>query len=226
MEQTELFIVEGDSAAGTVRGARDSEYQAFMPIRGKILNTMKSSEKQMLDNNECASIISAIGAGSGESFDVSNIRYGKLIALSDADVDGAHIRCLLLTLCYRYMKPLLENGHVYAAVPPLYRIEISGSKDHIYCYSDSERDQHLSRLEKQGKKVKEVQRYKGLGEMDADQLAETTMDKSQRKLRRMTVEDGENAESMFNILMGDDVSSRREFIVEKGGLLDSSKIDI
>lgn len=225
VNQTELFIVEGDSAAGTVRGARDSEYQAFMPIRGKILNTMKASEKQMLDNNECASIISAIGAGSGESFDVSNIRYGKLIALSDADVDGAHIRCLLLTLCYRYMRPLLENGHIYSAVPPLYRIEVSGSKEHIYCYTDSERDQNLERLEKQGKKVKELQRYKGLGEMDADQLAETTMDRTLRKLRRMTMEDGANADLMFQVLMGDDVSSRKDFIIDKGGLLDPIKID-
>lgn len=225
VEETELFIVEGDSAAGTVRGARDSEYQAFMPIRGKILNTMKSSEKQMLDNNECASIISALGAGSGESFNIGNIRYGKLIALSDADVDGAHIRCLLLTLCYRYMRPLLENGHVYAAVPPLYRIEISGSKEHIYCYSDKERDDNLERLEKKGKKIKEVQRYKGLGEMDADQLAETTLERERRKLRRMTVTDGAEADLMFNTLMGDDVSSRKDFIIDKGGLLDPSKID-
>jgi DNA gyrase subunit B len=225
MQLTELFIVEGDSAAGTVRGARDSEFQAFMPIRGKILNTMRASEKQMLDNAECASIISAIGAGSGESFDITNIRYGKLIVLSDADVDGAHIRCLLLTLCFRYMLPILENGHVYAAVPPLYRIEVSGSKDHIYCYSDEERDENLARIEKQGKKVKELQRYKGLGEMDADQLAETTMELSHRKLRRMTVTDGALAEKMFHVLMGDDVPSRRDFIVERGGLLDPQKID-
>jgi len=225
MSETELFIVEGDSAAGTVRGARDSEFQAFMPIRGKILNTMRASEKQMLDNNECASIITAMGAGSGESFDITNIRYGKLIALSDADVDGAHIRCLLLTLCYRYMRPLLTNGHIYAAVPPLYRIEVSGSKDHVYCYSDEERDKHLARLESQGKKVKELQRYKGLGEMDADQLAETTMEKSHRKLRRMTVADGQAADLMFQVLMGDDVSSRRDFIVERGGLLDPIRID-
>ena len=223
---TELFIVEGDSAAGTVRAARDSEFQAFMPIRGKILNTMRASEKQMLDNAECASIISAIGGGSGKSFDISNIRYGKLIALSDADVDGAHIRCLLLTLCFRYMRPLLENGNVYAAVPPLYRIEVSASKDHIYCYSDEERNNHLERLEKQGKKVKEVQRYKGLGEMDADQLAETTLDLAHRKLRRMTVSDGAAADKMFEVLMGDDVTSRKDFIVEKGGLLPLERIDI
>ena len=223
---TELFIVEGDSAAGTVRAARDSEFQAFMPIRGKILNTMRASEKQMLDNAECASIISAIGGGSGKSFDISNIRYGKLIALSDADVDGAHIRCLLLTLCFRYMRPLLENGNVYAAVPPLYRIEVSASKDHIYCYSDEERNNHLERLEKQGKKVKEVQRYKGLGEMDADQLAETTLDLAHRKLRRMTVSDGAAADKMFEVLMGDDVASRKDFIVEKGGLLPLERIDI
>jgi DNA gyrase subunit B len=163
MERAELFIIEGDSAGGTVKAARDAEFQALMPIRGKILNTMRASEKQMLDNNECASIIAAIGAGSGKSFDLSSIRYGRLIVLADADVDGAHIRCLILTLAYRYMRPLMEAGRVYAAVPPLYRVESVGSKDYIYCYSDEERDAAFVRLEKAGRKVKEVQRYKGLG---------------------------------------------------------------
>jgi DNA gyrase subunit B len=225
MERAELFIIEGDSAGGTVKAARDAEFQALMPIRGKILNTMRASEKQMLDNNECASIIAAIGAGSGKSFDLSSIRYGRLIVLADADVDGAHIRCLILTLAYRYMRPLLEAGRVYAAVPPLYRIESVGSKDYVYCYSDEERDAALVRLEKSGKKVKEIQRYKGLGEMDADQLAETTLDVAHRKLRRMTMADAEGAEKMFETLMGQDVSARRDFIVANSTLLDRSRID-
>lgn len=225
MERAELFIIEGDSAGGTVKAARDAEFQALMPIRGKILNTMRASEKQMLDNNECAAIIAAIGAGSGKSFDVSSIRYGKLIVLADADVDGAHIRCLILTLAYRYMRPLLEAGRVYAAVPPLYRIEVTGSKDYIYCYSDDERDRGVSRVESAGKKVKEIQRYKGLGEMDADQLAETTLDVAHRKLRRMTMADAEAAAAMFETLMGQDVSGRRDFIVANSGLIDRDRID-
>ena len=223
-ELSELFIIEGDSAGGTVKAARDAEFQALMPIRGKILNTMRASEKQMLDNNECAAIIAAMGAGCGKSFDIANIRYGKLIVLADADVDGAHIRCLLLTMAYRYMRPLLDAGRVYAAVPPLFRISTSAS-DHTYCYSDEERDAVLAKLEKEGKKVREIQRYKGLGEMDADQLAETTMDRSRRKLRRMTVEDGADADMNFEMLMGNDVASRRDFIVVNGGLLPPDRID-
>jgi len=225
MEKAELFIIEGDSAGGTVKAARDAEFQALMPIRGKILNTMRASEKQMLDNNECAAIITAMGAGSGKSFDASTLRYGKLIILADADVDGAHIRCLLLTLAYRYMRPLLEQGRVYAAVPPLYRIEVSGSKEYIYCYSDAERDANLARLEKAGKKVKDMQRYKGLGEMDADQLAETTIEVHRRKLRRMTMSDASAAEAAFELLMGQNAAGRRDFIAEFGGLLDPARID-
>jgi DNA gyrase subunit B len=225
MERAELFIIEGDSAGGTVKAARDAEFQALMPIRGKILNTMRASEKQMLDNNECAAIIAALGAGSGKSFDITSIRYGKLIILADADVDGAHIRCLILTLAYRYMRPLMEAGRVYAAVPPLFRIEYVGSKDYIYCYSDDERDAAMAQLEKQGKKIKELQRYKGLGEMDADQLAETTIDVAHRKLRRMTMQDAAMAEKMFETLMGQDVSGRKEFIATNAGLIDRDRID-
>lgn len=224
-ERSELILIEGDSAGGTVKAARDSEFQALMPLRGKILNVMKATEKQILDNAECAAIISAMGAGSGKSFDIDNIRYGKLILLVDADVDGSHIRCLLLTLCYRYMLPLLEGGHVYAGMPPLYRIEVTNSKEHIYCYSDSERDHEVSQIEAKGKKVKAIQRYKGLGEMDADQLAETTIDIDKRKLRRMTVDDAANAERAFEMLMGSEVSSRKDFIVKNGGLIDRSRID-
>jgi DNA gyrase subunit B len=225
MELTELFIIEGDSAGGTVKAARDAEFQALMPIRGKILNTMTATEKRMLDNNECAAIITAMGAGSGRSFDASSLRYGKLIVLADADVDGAHIRCLLLTLCYRYMRPLLAEGRVYAAVPPLYRVETSGLKDYVYCYSDEERDENVARIEAEGRKVKTIQRYKGLGEMDADQLADTTITRETRKLRRMTMADAAEAEAMFELLMGKDASGRKDFITERGGLLDPSRID-
>jgi DNA gyrase subunit B len=223
-ESTELFIIEGDSAGGTVKAARDSEFQALLPIRGKILNTMRASEKQMLENNECAAIITAMGAGSGKSFDPTSIRYGKLIVLADADVDGAHIRCLLLTLAHRYMRPLLEAGRVYSAVPPLYRVSVSAN-EHVYCYSDEERDEAVAKFEKANRKIREIQRYKGLGEMDADQLAETTLDRSRRKLRRMTVEDGEEATATFEMLMGNDVAARKEFIVVNGGLLPADRID-
>lgn len=226
MEHAELFIIEGDSAGGTVKAARDSEFQALLPIRGKILNTMRASEKQMLDNQECAAIISAMGAGSGKSFNLDNLRYGKLIVLADADVDGSHIRCLLLTLAYRYMRPLLEEGRVYAAVPPLYRIETSLSKEYIYCYSDAEREEALAHIKKISKQVKDIQRYKGLGEMDADQLAETTLDISRRKLRRMTLKDASAADTMFSVLMGQDVSARRDYIVSKSPLMDQTTIDV
>ena len=225
LERSELILIEGDSAGGTVKASRDSEFQALMPLRGKILNVMKSSEKQMLDNAECASIISAMGAGSGDTFRISNIRYGKLIFMTDADVDGSHIRCLLLTLCYRYLKPMLEEGRIYAAMPPLYRIEISGKKDYIYCYSDLERDREVEKLNFNNDKIKNIQRYKGLGEMDADQLHETTMDITKRKLRKITIDDSEKASIAFEMLMGNEVSGRKEFITLNGGLLDKSKID-
>ncbi len=226
LEKTELFIIEGDSAGGTVKAARDSEFQALLPIRGKILNTMRASEKQMLDNQECAAIISALGSGSGKSFNIDSLRYGKLIVLADADVDGAHIRCLLLTLAYRYLKPLLEGGRVYAAVPPLYRVEITGSKNYIYCYSNEERDNVLEKARKESKSIKDVQRYKGLGEMDADQLAETTLDIGKRKLRRMTMKDAASAEKMFTTLMGQDATSRRDYIVSQSPALDPNSIDV
>jgi len=224
-ERSELILIEGDSAGGTVKAARDSEFQALMPLRGKILNVMKASEKQMLDNAECAAIIAAMGAGAGKSFDIENIRYGKLIFMTDADVDGSHIRCLLLTLCYRYLRPLLDAGRVYAAMPPLFRIEVSGSKEHIYCYSDTERDLKVAEINAAGKRIKGIQRYKGLGEMDADQLAETTIDVDKRKLRRMTVDDAQKAANAFEMLMGSEVSARKDFIVRNGGLLDRSRID-
>ena len=215
VEHTELFIVEGDSALGTAKSARNSEYQALLPIRGKILNVQKASLSAMLDNSECASIIQVIGAGSGRSFNLDEARYGRIILMSDADVDGAHIRCLILTLLFKYMRPLIEDGRVFAAVPPLHRIEISGAKkgDFHYTYSDDEMKKYLASLTKADKKWREpIQRYKGLGEMDAEQLRETTMDPEKRTLRRITIKDGVHAEKIFELLMGNDVAPRRDFI--------------
>jgi DNA gyrase subunit B len=227
---SELFIVEGDSALGTAKLARDSEFQALLPIRGKILNVQKASISDMLSNTECASIIQVIGAGSGRSFDLDSARYGKVILMSDADVDGAHIRTLLLTLFFRYMRPLVEAGRVYAAVPPLHRVEVinAGSKANevIYTYSQSELEELLKKLEKSGKRYKEpIQRYKGLGEMDADQLAETTMDKSARSLRRVRVEDAAAAEVVFELLMGNEVAPRRDFIIDSADGFERERID-
>jgi len=217
VNRTELFIVEGESALGTTKAARNSEFQAILPIRGKILNVQKASLSQMLDNSECASIIQVIGAGSGKSFELDDARYGRIILMSDADVDGAHIRCLLLTLLYRYMKPMIDDGRVFAAIPPLHRIETMGAGgkkgEYIYTYSDDEMRKVTSDLKKAGKKWKEpIQRYKGLGEMDADQLRETTMDPDARTLRRITIKDATAAEAMFELLMGNDVAPRKEFI--------------
>ena len=227
---TELFIVEGDSALGTARPARDSEFQALLPIRGKILNVQKASIAEMLNNVECGAIIKVIGAGSGRDFDVDAARYGKIILMSDADVDGAHIRTLLLTLFFRYMRPLVEAGRVYAAVPPLHRVIIqnSGRKPNevVYTYSEQELEQLLAQLRRRGKKyVEPIQRYKGLGEMDADQLAETTMDREHRTLRRVRVEDAHRAAQIFELLMGNEVAPRKEFLVENAEDLDRERID-
>ncbi len=227
---SELFIVEGDSALGTAKLARNSEYQALLPIRGKILNVQKASVSDMLSNAECASIIQVIGAGSGRSFDLESARYGKVILMSDADVDGAHIRTLLLTLFFRYMRPLVEAGRVFAAVPPLHRVMVinPGSKanEAIYTYSQAELETLLAKLKAAGKRYQEpIQRYKGLGEMDADQLAETTMDRERRVLRRVTVEDAEAVEKVFELLMGNEVAPRREFIIDSADDFDTERID-
>lgn len=229
-ERSELFIVEGDSALGTAKLARDSEFQALLPIRGKILNVQKASVSDMLSNSECAAIIQVIGAGSGRTFDLEQARYGKVIIMSDADVDGAHIRTLLLTLFFKYMRPLVEAGRVYAAVPPLHRIVTinAGSKpnDVKYTYSEAELHSTLDGLRKSGKKWQEpIQRYKGLGEMDADQLADTTMSLAHRTLRRVTVTDIEEASRVFELLMGNEVAPRRDFIVAGDGL-DRDRIDV
>lgn len=227
---SELFIVEGDSALGTARRARDSEYQALLPIRGKILNVQKASVSDMLSNAECAAIIQVIGAGSGRSFEIGSARYGKVIIMSDADVDGAHIRTLLLTLFFRYMRPMIEEGRVFAAVPPLHRVVAinPGSKPNetIYTYSEAELQAVLADLKKRGRKYQEpIQRYKGLGEMDADQLATTTMDRAHRTLRRVRVSDAEAANRVFELLMGNDVAPRKEFLIASADDLSRARID-
>ncbi|NEG70139.1 DNA gyrase/topoisomerase IV subunit B [Bifidobacterium choloepi] len=224
----ELFIVEGDSALGTAKAARNSSFQALLPIRGKILNVQKASLAQMLSNKECAAIIQVVGAGSGATFDISQRRYDKVIMMTDADVDGAHIRTLLLTLFYRYMRPLIEEGHVYAAVPPLHRIALTGPRkgQYIYTYSDDELADRLAGLDADGIGYDaDIQRYKGLGEMDADQLADTTMDPRTRMLRRITMIEAEQASGIFSLLMGDEVPPRRQFIVDNANDFDRSKID-
>lgn len=224
----ELFIVEGDSALGTAKAARNSGFQALLPIRGKILNVQKASLSQMLSNKECAAIIQVVGAGSGPSFDIEQARYNKIIMMTDADVDGAHIRILLLTLFYRYMRPLIEHGRVYAAVPPLHRIALAGSHkgEYIYTYSDDELAGNLAELDRKHIAYNDdIQRYKGLGEMDADQLADTTMDPRTRMLRRIRMEDAAQASEIFSLLMGDDVPPRKQFIVDNADDFDRSKID-
>jgi len=229
VDRTELFIVEGDSALGTANVARNSEFQALLPIRGKILNVQKASVGDMLKNAECASIIQVIGAGSGRTFDLDSARYGKVIFMADADSDGAHIRTLLATLFFRYMRPLVEAGRVYSAVPPLHRFELINPKrgldKYIYTYSDGEYQRKMAELTKRGQSFKEPQRYKGLGEMDASQLAETTMNPRHRALRRITVDDVAAAERTFELLMGNEVAPRKEFIVEGAYLLDAEQID-
>jgi len=228
-DRSELFIVEGDSALGTAKNARDSEFQALLPIRGKILNVQKASLSDMLKNAECAAIIQVIGAGSGSAFDLDSARYQRVIFMADADVDGAHIRTLLLTLFHRYMRPIVEAGRVFAAVPPLHRIELAnprkGQPKHIYTYSDAELNRALIELERKDQRFK-IQRYKGLGEMDAHQLSETTMDPRRRVLRRIRIEDAEAADAIFELLMGSEVGPRRDFIASGATELDPERIDV
>ncbi len=229
-ERTELFIVEGDSALGTAKLARNAEFQALLPIRGKILNVQKASVGDMLKNAECASIIQVVGAGSGRTFDLDARRYGRIIFMADADSDGAHIRTLLATLFFKYMPDLVKAGRVYSAVPPLHRIEISnpkkGQEKYVYTYSDDELQRKLAELKKKNVRWKDpVQRYKGLGEMDADQLAETTMDPRRRTLRRLTVDELEVASEVFELLMGSDVAPRKEFIIQGAYEVDMETLD-
>ena len=230
VDRSELFIVEGDSALGTAKLARNSEFQALLPIRGKILNVQKATVADVLKNAECASIIQVVGAGSGRTFDIEQARYGRIIFMADADSDGAHIRCLLATLFFKYMPDLVTSGRVFTAVPPLHRIELTNPKKgmdkYIYTYSDPELQRKLAELTKKGVRWKDpVQRYKGLGEMDADQLAETTMDPRQRTLRRITADDAAQAAEMFELLMGAEVAPRKDFIVAGAYEVDADAID-
>lgn len=207
---SELYIVEGDSAGGSAKTGRDRHFQAILPLRGKILNVEKARLDRILSNNEIRMIITAIGTGIGEDFDIEKARYHKIFIMTDADVDGAHIRTLLLTFFYRYMRPLLENGYIYIAQPPLYQIK-QGKKVR-YAYSDQERDEVLAEFGERPRP--DIQRYKGLGEMNADQLWETTMDPESRATLQVSLEDAIEADEIFNILMGDKVEPRREFIQE------------
>jgi DNA gyrase subunit B len=230
VERSELFIVEGDSALGTAKLARNSEFQALLPIRGKILNVQKAQVADVLKNTECASIIQVVGAGSGRTFEVDAARYGRIIFMADADSDGAHIRCLLATLFFKYMPDLVAQGRVFTAVPPLHRIELSNPKKgmdkYVYTYSDPELQRKLAELTKKGIRWKDpVQRYKGLGEMDADQLAETTMDPRHRTLRKLTVDDAAAAAEVFELLMGAEVAPRKDFIVAGAYEVDQDAID-
>ena len=206
---SELFIVEGDSAGGSAKQARDKRFQAILPLRGKILNVEKARMDKMLKNEEILALISAIGTGIGDDFDISNARYHRIILMTDADVDGAHIRILLLTFFFRYMRELIEAGYLYIAQPPLYKL--SKGKRVEYAYSEKEKEEKLKLL---GEKGVTIQRYKGLGEMNPEQLWETTMDPSRRKIIKVTIEDAIKADELFTILMGEKVEPRREFIKE------------
>jgi DNA gyrase subunit B len=208
-EKCELFIVEGDSAAGPAKQARDPAFQAILPIRGKILNVEKARLHKTLENKEIQALITAIGCGIGEEFNVGKARYFKIVALTDADVDGAHIRTLLLTFFFRHMKELIDAGYIYIAQPPLYRVNVDGKPQYLW------NDKELDGLRKtNGKKAMNVLRFKGLGEMNADQLWETAMDPDQRTLLQVTKEDAAAADRIFTVLMGEDVESRRNFIEE------------
>ena len=210
-------MVEGDSAGGSAKGGRDPFFQAILPIRGKIINVEKSRIDRVLKNNEVQSLITALGTGIHDEFDISKLRYHKIILMADADVDGQHIRTLLLTLLFRFMKPLVEAGHVYLAQPPLYKIKWDGrGVQPGYAYSDAERDRLIEAGIAEGRRDPRprdgVQRFKGLGEMNAEELWETTMNPAQRVLGQVTLDDAAQADELFSVLMGEDVEARRSFI--------------
>jgi Type IIA topoisomerase (DNA gyrase/topo II, topoisomerase IV), B subunit len=213
-EECELYIVEGDSAGGSAKNGRDPKTQAILPIRGKILNVEKARLDRVLANTEVQALISALGTGIQDEFDPNKLRYHKLVLMADADVDGQHIRTLLLTLLFRFMKPLIDLGHVYLAQPPLFKIKWSRDVPD-YAYSDREKDAIIDLGIKNGKKLPKeeyIQRYKGLGEMNPDELWETTMNPDSRILLQVTLDDAAAADELFSILMGEDVESRRNFI--------------
>ena len=213
-EECEIYIVEGDSAGGSAVGGRDPEHQAIMPIRGKILNVEKARLDRALSSDTIRSLITAFGTGIGEDFDITKLRYGKIVIMADADVDGQHIATLLLTLLFRYMRPLIEHGHTYIAMPPLYRLKWSNA-EHEFAYSDAERDKLLAAGQEKGRRLPKdggIQRYKGLGEMNDHELWETTMDPTTRILKQVTLDEAADADETFAILMGDDVEQRRSFI--------------
>ncbi|MCZ7375717.1 DNA gyrase/topoisomerase IV subunit B [Micromonospora sp. WMMC250] len=227
IDRSELFIVEGDSALGTSRMARSSEYQALLPIRGKILNVQKANLQQVLDNAECAAIVQVLGAGSGRTFDLSALRYGRVLIMADADVDGAHIRTLLITLFARYMRPLIEAGRLYAAMPPLHKITTRGRNPQtVYTYTQVEMETTVRKLEKAGKQiVTPIPRFKGLGEMDADELWDTTMNPATRAVRRITLDDVDAAERILELLMGEKVEPRRNWLIDSADRVDREAID-
>ena len=225
--RSELYIVEGDSALGTARMARSSEYQALLPIRGKILNVQKASLQQVLDNVECSAIVQVLGAGSGRTFELAALRYGRVMIMADADVDGSHIRTLLITLFAKYMRPVIEEGRLFAAMPPLHKVVTKGrNSETIFTYTQQEMETTVAGLERSGKSVqKPVPRFKGLGEMDADELWETTMNPATRTVRRITLDDAERAEATLELLMGERVEPRKNWLIEAAGRIDEETID-
>jgi DNA gyrase subunit B len=224
--RSELYIVEGDSALGTARMARSSEYQALLPIRGKILNVQKASLQQVLDNAECSAIVQVLGAGSGRTFDSGSLRYGRIMLMADADVDGSHIRTLLITLFAKYMRPVIEEGRLFAAMPPLHKITTKGrNAETFFTYTQQEMETTVSRLQRAGRSIAPVNRFKGLGEMDADELWDTTMNPATRTVRRITLTDVDRAEATLELLMGERVEPRKNWLIEAAGRIDQETID-